>query len=80
MADALLHPLDRAYTVTEVYAWLERCGISFARWTCQAPYLAHCGIVAKGPHAQRLAALPSPRQHAAVELFRGTMFSHSFIA
>ena len=28
----------------------------------------------------RLAALPSRLQHAAVELFRGTMVSHSFIA
>ena len=32
------------------------------------------------PHASRLAALPSRQQHAAVELFRGTMVSHSFIA
>ena len=26
MADALLHPLDRAYTVPEIYAWLDQCG------------------------------------------------------
>src|SRR5271157_3530616 len=25
MADALLHPRDRAYTVPELYAWLDRC-------------------------------------------------------
>jgi hypothetical protein len=31
------------------------------------------------PHASRLAALPSRLQHAAVELFRGTMVSHGFI-
>ncbi len=80
MADALLHPQDRAYTVPEVYAWLDRCGISFGRWTEQAPYLAHCGILARSPHGPRLAALPSRQQHAAVELFRGTMVSHSFIA
>ncbi len=80
MADALLHPQDRAYTVPEVYAWLDRCGMSFGRWTEQAPYLAHCGVLARSPHASRLAALPSRQQHAAVELFRGTMVSHSFIA
>jgi hypothetical protein len=34
----------------------------------------------RSPHASRLAALPSRLQHAAVELFRGTMVSHSFIA
>jgi SAM-dependent methyltransferase len=80
MADALLHPQDRAYTVPELYAWLDRCGMSFGRWVEQAPYLAQCGMVARSPHAERLASLPSRAQHAAVELFRGTMVSHSFIA
>jgi SAM-dependent methyltransferase len=80
MADALLHPQDRAYTVPEIYAWLDRCGMSFGRWIEQAPYLAQCGVLADSPHALRLAALPSRLQHAAVELFRGTMVSHSFIA
>ncbi len=80
MADALLHPRDRAYTVTELYAWLDRCGMSFGRWIEQAPYLAQCGLVARSPHAARLAALAPRLQHAAVELFRGTMVSHSFIA
>jgi 2-polyprenyl-3-methyl-5-hydroxy-6-metoxy-1,4-benzoquinol methylase len=32
LADALLHPQDRAYTVLQLYAWLERCGLSFGRW------------------------------------------------
>jgi SAM-dependent methyltransferase len=80
MADALLHPQDRAYTVPELHAWLDRCGMSFGRWIEQAPYLAECGMIARSPHAARLAALPSRPQHAAVELFRGTMVSHSFIA
>ena len=62
MADALLHPQDRAYTVPEVYAWLDRCGLTFGRWIEQAPYLAQCGILATSPHAARLAELP-PRQH-----------------
>jgi len=80
LADALLHPLDRAYSVPQVYAWLERCGIAFGRWVQQAPYLAGCGAVAGTRHAARLAALPPPLQHAAVELFRGTMVRHNLIA
>jgi SAM-dependent methyltransferase len=80
MADALLHPQDRAYTVPELYEWLDRCGMSFGRWVEQAPYSAQCGAVARSPHASRLASLPSRLQHAAVELFRGTIISHSFIA
>jgi len=80
LADALLHPRDRAYTVPELYAWVERCGLSFGRWLHQAPYLAQCGMIATSPHAARLAALPAPLQHAAVELFRGTMIQHHVIA
>ncbi len=80
MADALLHPLDRAYSVPQLYAWLDRCGMAFGRWIEQAPYLPQCGSIAKSPHAERIAALPDRAQHAAAELFRGTMFSHSFIA
>jgi SAM-dependent methyltransferase len=80
LADALLHPQDRAYTVPQLYAWLERCGLSFARWFDQAPYLPQCGAIAAAPHATRLASLAPPMQHAAVELLRGTMTKHSFIA
>ena len=80
MADALLNPQDRAYTVPEVYAWLDRCGMSFGRWIAQAPYLAQCGVLSASPHGSRLAALAARQQHAAVELFRGTMVSHDFIA
>jgi SAM-dependent methyltransferase len=80
LADALLHPQDRAYTVPEIYAWLERCGLSFGRWFEQAPYLPQCGAIAKMPHAARLASLAPRSQHAAVELLRGTMTKHSFIA
>jgi SAM-dependent methyltransferase len=80
LADALLHPQDRAYTVPQLHAWLERSGLSFGRWYEQAPYLPQCGAIAKLPHAGRLAALAPPLQHAAVELLRGTMTKHNFIA
>ncbi len=78
LADALLNPQDRAYSVPQIYDWLERCGLKFGRWYEQAPYLPQCG--AGAPHGARLAALPSPAQHAAIELLRGTMDKHSFVA
>ena len=59
---------------------MERCGLKFARWREQAPYLPQCGAIAAMPHAARLASLPAPLQHAAVELLRGTMTKHEFIA
>src|SRR6516225_9277320 len=65
LADALLHPQDRAFTVPQLYVWLERCGLSFGRWFEQAPYLPQCGAIAKMPHAARLLSLAPPLQHAA---------------
>jgi len=80
LADALLHPQDRGYTVPQLYAWLERCGLSFGRWFEQAPYLPQCGAIGRTPHAARLVSLSLPLQYAAVELLRGTMAKHNFIA
>jgi SAM-dependent methyltransferase len=80
LADALLHPQDRAYTVPQLYSWIERCCLSFGRWFEQAPYLPQCGAIARTPHAARLLSLPPPLQYAAVELLRGTMTKHNFIA
>jgi SAM-dependent methyltransferase len=80
LADALLHPQDRAYTVPQLYEWLDRCEMSFGRWLEQAPYLPQCGAIARTPHAERLSALSEPAQHAAAELFRGAITHHSFVA
>ncbi|HEY4434385.1 MAG TPA: class I SAM-dependent methyltransferase [Candidatus Cybelea sp.] len=80
LADALLHPQDRAYTVTEFLAFLGRAGLRFDRWTRQAPYLPGCGAVASSPHAPLLRRLGAAEQYAALELLRGTMVRHSVIA
>jgi SAM-dependent methyltransferase len=80
LADALLHPQDRAYTVPQLYEWLNRCDMTFGRWMEQAPYLPQCGAIADTPHAARLEDLPEAAQFAAVELFRGEIAQHSFVA
>jgi SAM-dependent methyltransferase len=80
LADALLNPQDRAYSVPQLYDWLELCGLKFGRWYEQAAYLPQCGAMEDAPHGARLAALPPRAQHAAIELLRGTMDRHSFIA
>jgi len=80
LADALLHPQDRAYSVPELFEFLNANGMTFGRWARQAPYSSHCGVVARIPQAARLAQLPLAEQYAAVELFRGTMVRHSVIA
>jgi 2-polyprenyl-3-methyl-5-hydroxy-6-metoxy-1,4-benzoquinol methylase len=79
IADALLHPQDRAYSVPRFFEFIGRAGLSFGRWLRQAPYSPRCGVLARIPQAARMAQLPSDEQYAAAELFRGTMVRHSAI-
>jgi SAM-dependent methyltransferase len=79
LADALLNPKDRAYSVPQLFDFIKRGGLTFGRWVKQAPYTPHCGVVAQIPQASRMAELPPAEQYAAVELFRGTMVRHSAV-
>jgi SAM-dependent methyltransferase len=79
LADALLHPCDRAYSVPQLLEFLKRGGLRFGRWVRQAAYSPYCGVMAQIPQTSRLQQLPALDQYAAVELFRGTMLRHSAI-
>ena len=80
LADALLHPQDRAYSVPELFDFMDSNGMAFGRWVRQAPYSVQCGVMARLPQASRMSELPLVEQYAAAELFRGTMVRHSVIA
>src|SRR5262249_49423083 len=80
LADALLNPKDRSYSVPQLFDFIEKAGLTFGRWLKQAPYTPHCGVVAKIPQASRLKERSVAEQYAAVELFRGTMVRHSMVA
>lgn len=80
IADALLNPRERAYTVPDVFEALEGNGLRFGRWVHQAPYRPQCGIMSRLSHGQRIARKPENEQFALMELFRGTITRHSFIA
>jgi len=79
LADALLHPCDRAYSVPQFLRFIEAGGFRFGRWGQQAAYLPRCGVLASMPHRSVLVRLPLPEQYAAVELFRGSMIRHSAV-
>jgi SAM-dependent methyltransferase len=79
LADALLHPQDRAYSVPQLFDFIARGRLTFGRWVKQAPYSPRCGVMARIPQAPRMAQLSLPEQYAATELFRGTMVRHSMI-
>jgi len=80
VADALLNPQDRAYSVPQLFEFLAQGGLRFGRWLSQAPYSPRCGAIATLPQAGRIARLAAPDQFAAIELFRGTMVTHSVVA
>ena len=79
LADALLNPRDRSYSVPQLLDFIARHDLTFRRWHSQAPYLPQCGAIAATPHAKRLLDLPEAEQYAAMELWRGTLASHSVI-
>lgn len=80
IADALLNPRERSYTVPQLFDELDGAGLRFARWLRQAPYRPQCGSVSEVPHGVRIAEMADRDQFAAMELFRGTMRRHSVIA
>ena len=80
LADALLHPQDRAYSVPQVFDFIKEAGLTFGRWIRQAPYNPGCGVMAHIPQASLLSRLSPAEQYAAVELFRGTFVRHSMVA
>ena len=80
LADALLNPRDRSYSVPQLFDFIERNDLVLGRWYWQAAYRPQCGWVAASPHANKLAALPEREQYIAMELLRGLMANHSFVA
>jgi SAM-dependent methyltransferase len=79
IADALLNPQDRAYSVPQLLDFIGKGRLAFGRWVKQAPYSLRCGVMATIPQATRMAGLSLAEQYAAIELFRGTMTRHSVV-
>jgi SAM-dependent methyltransferase len=80
VADALLNPRERSYSVPDLYNLLGSGRMRFARWVRQAPYRPECGIMARLPHGERIATMGEVDQYTVMEMFRGTMSRHSLIA
>lgn len=80
IADALLNPRDRAYSVRQLFDYVDRHDLRLTRFYWQAAYLPQCGSIATTPHAKRLTTLPEREQYVAMELWRGLMNNHTFVA
>jgi SAM-dependent methyltransferase len=79
LADAVLNPRDRSYSVSQLFDFVEGNGLKLSRWYWQAAYLPQCGAMSGTPHASKLAALPEREQYIEMELWRGRMANHSFV-
>lgn len=81
--DFFLHAQDRAYTVPEIYDWVENaCGLHVQLSQMKAgraPYLPETYIKAPGI-LRMVKALPLPEQQAIAELMAGDMDRHCFYA
>ncbi len=80
LADAVLNPRDRSYSVSQLFDFVESNGLKLSRWYWQAAYLPQCGAMSGTPHASKLAVLPEREQYIEMELWRGRMANHSFVA
>jgi SAM-dependent methyltransferase len=80
LADALLHPRDRAYSVPQLFEFLRANHLTFGRWLRQAPYSLRLGLMSRLPHSLRTGRISVEDQYAAAELLRGTMTRHSLVA
>lgn len=79
LADTLLNPHDRAFSVPQLLELLRASDLAFGRWFRQAPYSFHVGRLSRLPGATRRTELSTEDESAAAELFRGTMMRHSAI-
>ena len=79
LADALLHPQDRAYSVPQLFEFLDGAGLRFGRWVRQAPYSPAAASWRASRRRRASPQLPPAEQYAAAELFRGTMVRHSVV-
>jgi len=83
--DLLLHSRDRAYTVGELYDWIEGANKLHMTLTDvqrgRAAYLPHLLMGPKPPAVlHRIRQLPLRRQYEIGELFTGSVQTHSFFA
>lgn len=76
--DTFLHSQDRAYSAPEVFAFLDRGGLSFAGWLDNGDYFPDRFVT--GEVLARLQSLPEVEQFAIVEHLILNQLKHEFFA
>jgi SAM-dependent methyltransferase len=80
LVDTFLHPQDRAYTVSEIFEWLEGAGLAFQNWVDNHTYYRNSRWRAGSAVAKAVDPLPERDHWIAVEMLSGTQGMHIFTA
>ena len=80
LVETLLHPQDQAYSVPEVIAFVERCGLSFAGWKDNGLYYPDRHIPQDSPLWEPLAKISDRDQWAVMENLSLSITTHEFFA
>jgi 2-polyprenyl-3-methyl-5-hydroxy-6-metoxy-1,4-benzoquinol methylase len=80
LVEILLHPQDRAYSVPEVIAFVERCGLFFAGWKDNRLYYPDRSIPEDNPLWESLARISDRDQWAVIENLSLSITTHEFFA
>ena len=81
LVDMFLHPVDRAYTVPQLYDWLDAESLELVEFTAtQRPFYDAGLAIRDATLLSRVHALPRREQRAFGELYFGTIAKHAFWA
>jgi len=76
--DAFLHSRDRAYTVSQIYQWVSRCGLNFIDFAENKPLYEPETFIKNSDLLDRIKALPREKQQAITEIMVGIHKKHTF--
>ena len=79
IVDTFLHPQEQAYTVPELMAFIERCGMAFWDWEDRANYSPLSCIPAAHPVHAKLQQLNEVDRWAVVEALTASRGTHRFL-
>ena len=82
MYDMFLHKQDRAYTVPEIYEFVEKAGLNFVEFnSAHSRVMLNIGNYIKNPELlKRLKKMDKIKQQAICEIMSGAIIKHSFYA
>ena len=80
IADLLLNPRERSYSVEDIYRLLGQADLRLQRFFYQAYYSPRCALPADSPLLARLERLPLEGRCAVIEVLRSSIRKHQFVA